>query len=422
MNIILGVGAGIAAYKVASLLRLLTEDGHDVRVIPTSASLEFVGAATWEALSHHKVTSSVFDDVDEVAHVRLGHEADLVIVAPATADLLAKARLGLASDLLGATMLMAADKLVMIPAMHTEMWEHPATQDNVAVLRERGVAVMDPAVGRLTGTDTGAGRLPEPGDIYAFIRELPAFQLSQMHDGDASSSAESSPSHPLALSGKSVLVTAGGTREPLDPVRFLGNRSSGKQGVALAAAARDLGAQVTLVAAHLDVPAPTGVEVIQVESALGMREVTLEQAASSDVVIMAAAVADYRPQEVAATKMKKRGDEADPVITLVRNPDILAELGATRPGGEGQYIVGFAAETGDDRGSALEYGQAKLEAKGADLMVLNEVDHGKVFGEDANAVLLLSKDAEPEAVSGSKTDVARAVLARVAEAVSGRER
>ncbi|MFE5836052.1 bifunctional phosphopantothenoylcysteine decarboxylase/phosphopantothenate--cysteine ligase CoaBC [Arthrobacter sp. NPDC056493] len=407
MRIVLGVGGGIAAYKVASLLRLFTEAGHDVTVIPTEAATRFVGVATWEALSGNPVTNSVFDDVDQVKHVRLGHEADLIVVAPATADLLARAATGQANDLLTNTLLMASGPVLFAPAMHTEMWQHAATQANVETLRSRGVTVLEPASGRLTGSDSGPGRLPEPEAIFDA-----AMALAHGLQSDAG--------RLLPLAGRTVTISAGGTREPLDPVRFLGNRSSGKQGVALAAAARDAGATVRLVAAHMEVPAPAGVELTAVETALQLREVMLAAAAGSDVVIMAAAVADFRPAEVSGSKIKKRDDTADPVITLVRNPDILQELVAVRDAAGGsQLVVGFAAETGDEQGDVLSYAEAKLRRKGCDLLVVNHVGADKVFGQDHNSVVILSRaGSEPQSASGSKQDVAAIVIDRIGSELS----
>jgi phosphopantothenoylcysteine decarboxylase/phosphopantothenate--cysteine ligase len=390
---------------VASLLRLFTEAGHDVTVIPTEAATRFVGVATWEALSGNPVTNSVFDDVDQVKHVRLGHEADLIVVAPATADLLARAATGQANDLLTNTLLMASGPVLFAPAMHTEMWQHAATQANVETLRSRGVTVLEPASGRLTGSDSGPGRLPEPEAIFDAA-------IALMQDTGV-------PAH-LPLAGRTVTISAGGTREPLDPVRFLGNRSSGKQGVALATAARDAGATVRLVAAHMDVPAPAGVELIAVETALQLREAMLAAAADSDVVIMAAAVADFRPAEVSGSKIKKRDDTADPVITLVRNPDILHELVAVRDtAGSSQLVVGFAAETGDEHGDVLSYAEAKLKRKGCDLLVVNHVGADKVFGQDHNSVVILSRaGSEAQSASGSKQDVAAIVIDRIGSELS----
>jgi len=420
VRIVLGVGGGIAAYKVASLLRLFTETGHDVTVIPTEAATRFVGVATWEALSGHPVSNSVFDDVHTVNHVRLGHEAELIVVAPATADLLARAATGQANDLLSNTLLMAGNcPVLMAPAMHTEMWQHPATQANVETLRSRGVTVLEPASGRLTGSDSGPGRLPEPEAIFEAAMALAgAPAVPATAPLPASDPAFSAPQTPLA--GLTVTISAGGTREPLDPVRFLGNRSSGKQGVALAAAARDAGARVRLLAAHMDVPPPAGVDVVKVETALELREAALHAAADSDVIIMAAAVADFRPADVSGTKIKKRDDVDDPVISLVRNPDILRELVEVRDAASrNQLIVGFAAETGDADGDVLEYAAAKLRRKACDLLVVNHVGKDKVFGEDTNSVVILSRSgSEPQEASGSKSDVAAAVIDRISAELS----
>ena len=420
MRIVLGVGGGIAAYKTASLLRLFTEAGHDVSVIPTEASLRFVGAATWEALSGNPVSTSVFDEVEKVNHVRLGQEADLVVVAPATADLLARAATGQANDLLTNTLLMARGPVFLAPAMHTEMWSHPATAANVATLRSRGVTVMEPAVGRLTGRDSGPGRLPDPEAIYAAA--IAAAAAGSARPGSDSPEPGIAPG---ALAGKTITITSGGTREPLDPVRFLGNRSSGKQGAALAVAALAAGARVRFIAAHTEVPAPEGVELTRVETALELRAAVQAAAPESDVLIMAAAVADFRPAENFDTKIKKRDDGRDPVITLVRNPDILAEVvrrrnqarsagGTVRPG----LIVGFAAETGDDGGDVLAYGRQKLIRKGCDLLVLNRVGTSLVFGQDTTEVTLLSpSDSGPvpaPTYTGTKTAVAERIITRVA--------
>jgi phosphopantothenoylcysteine decarboxylase/phosphopantothenate--cysteine ligase len=414
---------------VASLLRLFTEAGHDVTVIPTEAATRFVGVATWEALSGHPVSNSVFDAVHTVNHVRLGHEAELIVVAPATADLLARAATGQADDLLTNTLLMAGDcPVLMAPAMHTEMWQHPATQANVETLRSRGVTVLEPASGRLTGADSGPGRLPEPEAIFTAAMALAGAAAApaappgapDLEPRTSPDPADAVPSAIRPLAGFTVTISAGGTREPLDPVRFLGNRSSGKQGVALAAAALDAGARVRLLAAHMEVPAPAGVELVQVETALELRKAALHAAADSDVVIMAAAVADFRPADVSGTKIKKRDDVADPVINLVRNPDILRELVEVRDAASrNQLIVGFAAETGDAGGDVLEYALAKLHRKACDLLVVNQVGRDKVFGEDTNSVVILSRaGSEPQEASGSKSDVAAAVIDRVSAELS----
>jgi phosphopantothenoylcysteine decarboxylase / phosphopantothenate---cysteine ligase len=373
-RIVLGIGGGIAAYKVCEVLRRFTEAGHLVRVVPTEAALKFVGAPTWEALSGFPVHHDVFVDVPEVPHVRLGQAADLVLVAPATADLLARAAHGRADDLLCATLLTARCPVLFVPAMHTEMWEHPATQDNVALLRSRGTVVAQPASGRLTGADSGAGRLPEPAEIVELATLL-------LHRGDALRTD---------LTGRDVVISAGGTREPLDPVRYLGNRSSGRQGYALARVAAQRGARVTLVAAHTaDLTDPAGVAVVRVATAHQLREATLKAAAHADAVVMAAAVADFRPAVSRPSKIKKTGTDPDPV-SLVVNPDILAELVRCRP--RGQVVVGFAAETGDSEADVLTDGRAKLARKGCDLMVVNAVGEGRAFEVDQNTGWLLGDD------------------------------
>jgi phosphopantothenoylcysteine decarboxylase/phosphopantothenate--cysteine ligase len=409
-SVVLGVGGGIAAYKAADLLRKLSEAGHRVRVVPTAAALRFVGEPTWAALSHAPAAADVWADASHVPHVQLGRQADLVVVAPATADLLAKAAHGLADDLLTNTLLTARCPLLFAPAMHTEMWEHPATRANVATLRDRGAVVLEPAVGRLTGTDTGKGRLPEPVEIAAFADLL-------LRRPDAL---------PSDLAGRSVVVSAGGTREPLDPVRFLGNASSGRQGFAIAAVAAARGARVTLVAANVDLPHPAGVEVLPVTTTAELREAMLKVAPEADVVIMNAAVADYRPAQVSVSKMKKSG-RPPAAIELVENPDVLAELVAARAGRNPasseqparQVIVGLAAETGDDRMDYLAHGRAKLARKGCDLLVVNAVGGGRAFGTPDNAAVILGADgAEVDVPLGPKSLVAAAVCDEVARLVS----
>ncbi|MFF8609165.1 bifunctional phosphopantothenoylcysteine decarboxylase/phosphopantothenate--cysteine ligase CoaBC [Streptomyces sp. NPDC015346] len=373
-KVVLGVSGGIAAYKACELLRRLTESGHDVRVVPTDSALHFVGAATWSALSGHPVSTEVWETVHEVPHVRIGQAADLVVVAPATADLLAKAAHGLADDLLTNTLLTARCPVVFAPAMHTEMWEHPATQENVATLRRRGAVVIEPAVGRLTGVDTGKGRLPEAAEIFEVCRRV-------LHRHGSGRAAVPD------LAGRHVVVSAGGTREPLDPVRYLGNRSSGKQGYALAKAAAARGARVTLVEANTGIPDPAGVDVVHVGTAVQLREAVLKAAADADAVVMAAAVADFRPAVYAPGKIKKTDDGGAPTIELVRNPDILAEISADRAV-PGQVVVGFAAETDD----VLANGRAKLRRKGCDLLVVNEVGERKTFGSEENEAVVLAAD------------------------------
>jgi phosphopantothenoylcysteine decarboxylase/phosphopantothenate--cysteine ligase len=393
--VVLGVSGGIAAYKAVELLRLLTESGHDVTVVPTESALAFVGTPTWAALSGHPVHTAVWDDVHQVPHVRIGQSADLLVIAPATADLLAKAAHGLADDLLTNTLLTARCPVVFAPAMHTEMWEHAATQANVATLRSRGCVVIEPAVGRLTGADSGKGRLPDPAEIYAVCVRLLARGLAP------------------DLAGRRVLVSAGGTREHLDPVRFLGNRSSGKQGYALARTAAARGAEVVLIAANVALPDPAGVKVVRVTNALELRDAVLAESLSADVVVMSAAVADYRPLERQATKRKKTETLS---LELVQNPDVLAELAAQRR--PGQVLVGFAAETGDADGSVLEHGRAKLARKGSDLLVVNEVGeagHPTGFEGEQNAAIVLGSDGSATEIPlGSKEAVADTVWDLVA--------
>ena len=397
-RVVLGVTGGIAAYKACELLRLFTESGHDVTVAPTAAALEFVGAPTWAALSGKPVSTDVWANVHEVPHVRIGQQAELLVVAPATADLLAKAAHGLADDLLTNTLLTARCPVVFAPAMHTEMWEHPATQDNVATLRRRGSVVLEPAAGRLTGADTGKGRLPDPGEIFEVARDV---------------LARSGAANPLDLAGRRVLVSAGGTREYLDPVRFLGNRSSGRQGYALARAAASRGAEVTLVAANVSLPDPAGVKVVAVETTAELRDAVLAAATTADAVVMAAAPADYRPAAVSDTKIKKGDDGSAPALELQQNPDILAEISHDRPR-PGAVVVGFAAETGDRTGSVLELARAKLARKGCDLLVVNDVTGGAVFGSpDNEAVLLDASGAAAPVPRGSKAALAHHVWDRV---------
>jgi phosphopantothenoylcysteine decarboxylase/phosphopantothenate--cysteine ligase len=389
-RVILGVGAGIAAYKVCGLLRLLTESGHRVRVVPTADALRFVGAATWAALSGEPVTTDVWTGVPEVPHVRLGQSADLVLVAPATADLLARAAAGMAGDLLTATLLTARCPVLYAPAMHTEMWEHPATQANVALLRRRGAVVLDPAVGRLTGADSGAGRLPEPEEIFAVAVRL--------LDGPGPKNQD--------LAGRRVVVSAGGTREEIDPVRFIGNWSTGTQGYALARTAVARGAEVTVIAANVALPDPAGAKVTRVISALQMRDAVLKAAESADVVVMAAAVADYRPETRSDGKIKKDGQPPEP-LRLVENPDILAGLAAQRgPGGTQPVLVGFAAETDTSEQAA----RAKLARKGCDLLVVNPVGNGLGFGTPDNEAVVYRADGTLTRISrGPKEALANVV-------------
>jgi phosphopantothenoylcysteine decarboxylase / phosphopantothenate---cysteine ligase len=411
-RIVLGVSGGIAAYKACSLLRLFTEAGHDVTVVPTASALQFVGAPTWEALSGKPVHTGVWDSVHEVPHVRLGQTADLVVVAPATADLLAKAAHGLAGDLLTNVLLTARCPVVMAPAMHTEMWDHAATQANVSTLAERGIHIIPPASGRLTGADTGPGRLPEPEALYAVCERILAHPAP--HGAQAAPATQE-------LAGRRVVVSAGGTREPIDPVRYLGNRSSGKQGYALATVAARRGASVTLVAANTTLPAPAGVTVVPVSTALELQLAVERAAKDADVVVMAAAVADFRPAHYTDAKIKKTHDpdqpDAAPTIQLVRNPDILAGLVEARGEEASPVIVGFAAETGDDEGGVLDHGRDKLARKGCDLLVVNEVGVDKTFGRDDNTVHILRQGSSHVVDAGpaSKEVVAAAVWDAVQE-------
>lgn len=471
MRIIVGIGGGIAAYKAAMLLRLFAKNGDEVIAMPTPNATKFVGVPTLEALSGNPVSTDVFDRVPEVNHVRQAERADAVVIAPATADLLARLAAGRADDLLSSTVLTTHAPVILAPAMHTQMWEHPATQANVQTLRSWGYHVIEPAIGRLTGPDSGPGRMPEPEDIFAVALDVIArFPKGQVHpvytpgyapteplytgteqermtaaraatltsallgrvepgqvehsQVESSQVAGASESLRGPLAGRLVVITAGGTREALDPVRFLGNRSTGKQGVALAEVARDLGATVHLIGANLEVPAPEGVQVTRVVSALELREATLEASAAADVLIMSAAVADFRPAEFAEFKIKKSTDSEDaPVIQLVRNPDILREVVVrrqqAREAGEStlgpKLIVGFAAETGSAEKTPLELGREKLQRKGTDFLAVNTVGVNRGFGTDDNTITLLSTLTDEAPVfSGSKKELSVRLLEHVA--------
>ena len=393
LRVVVGITGGIAAYKAVSVVRSLALAGHEVRVVATPSALRFVGAPTLEAISHHPVATEIFEHVDEVTHVALGQSADVVVVAPATANSIAKLAHGIADDLLGTTVLASRAPLVLAPAMHTEMWEHPATRANVATLRDRGAVIVGPGEGRLTGSDSGPGRMAEPDEIVA------AVLAAAGRRGD--------------LAGRRIVVSAGGTREPLDPVRYLGNRSSGKQGVALAEAARDRGADVTFVASHLEVPPPAGVPVVDAGTALELRDALQRLASSADVLIMAAAVADYRPEHASEGKIKRDPEGGDRPLTLVQNPDILAELARDRI--DGQLVVGFAAETEQDQEGLLSIAREKLARKGCDLLVVNRVGWDEGFASDDNAVVIIDRagDIVSEA-AGSKLSVAHRILDAIA--------
>lgn len=445
MNIVLGVSGGIAAYKSVALARLLVEAGHEVHVVPTADALRFVGQPTWEAISRNPVTTSVHDDVPEVRHVALGQRADIVVVAPATANTLARMTAGLADDLLGTTLLATKAPVIVAPAMHTEMWQHPSTQDNVAILRARGVVFVGPESGRLTGNDTGPGRMSEPATIFdritavlaAGVAEAAAEAAGLLTDAAPVSDdtvvanvptsafpaaeAEAALSEPAAagpgdLDGVRVLVTAGGTREPIDPVRYLGNRSSGRQGVAVAAAAADRGAKVVLLAANIDdavlaeVANRAAVRIVPVGTTAELESAAHAASAGAEAVIMAAAVADYRVADVADQKIRKEDAPGSaPTLTLVENPDIL--VGLVRERRPGQVIVGFAAETVESEDELLERGRRKLARKGVDLLAVNAVGWTEGFESSDNAVRVLDVDGTVvSSVSGTKREVADRLL------------
>ncbi|MEJ7651208.1 MAG: bifunctional phosphopantothenoylcysteine decarboxylase/phosphopantothenate--cysteine ligase CoaBC [Nakamurella sp.] len=430
-RVVVGVSGGIAAYKACELIRRIRADGHDVTVVPTASALLFVGAATFEALSGNPVTTEVFHDIPQVQHVALGQQADLVVIAPATADLIARAAAGRADDLLTATLLVTRAPVLLAPAMHTEMWTHPATVANVTTLRDRGTIVVPPAVGRLTGADSGPGRLPEPEQLAQLVQLL-------LHRPDAL---------PSDLAGRRIVVSAGGTREPLDPVRFLGNRSSGRQGYAIALVAAARGAEVTLISANTQLVDPPGVRTEHVGTAAELQAAVVGATSGADAVVMNAAVADFRPAVVGAHKIKKRrlavpntdeaaagadgaaagadraadgtepGAAAAPTIELTENPDVLAGLVADRGASRTPVIVGFAAETGDERADAIQYGRDKLRRKGCDALVVNRVDAGRAFESDDNAAVVLAADPQLpdlEVPFGPKTLVAAAVCDRLA--------
>jgi phosphopantothenoylcysteine decarboxylase/phosphopantothenate--cysteine ligase len=361
-KVILGIGGGIAAYKSCDLLRRMQERNYDVTVVPTPSALNFVGVATWEALSGKKVTTQVWESVDEVRHVKLAAENDLILISPATADLLARLAMGRADDLLTNLVLASSAIKVLIPAMHPNMWNNAATVANIALLQERGFHVMRPATGRLTGSDSGIGRLPETSEILSYLATV----IADAQD----------------FLGKRVLVTAGGTREPIDPVRYIGNRSSGKQGYAIAQVALDRGAEVTILSANVNLPDPVGAKVVRVESAQDL-EVELERHfQNSDLLVMAAAVADARPAEVGAEKLKK---DSYREISLVENPDLVAQVSQQK---RNQIVVGFAAETSLNMAEA----KRKLVAKGLDLIYLNDVSTGEIFGSESTQGVFITAD------------------------------
>jgi phosphopantothenoylcysteine decarboxylase/phosphopantothenate--cysteine ligase len=394
LNVVVGITGGIAAYKAVGVVRALVLAGHDVHVVPTEGALRFVGRPTLEAISRNPVHVDLYEGVAEVRHVAIGQAADLIVIAPATANTIAKLATGLADDLLGNTVLASEAPIVIAPAMHTEMWRNPATQANIATLQARGVTVVGPAVGQLTGADSGPGRMEEPEAIVDVALSVAA-SAGSAERGD--------------LVGRRIVVSAGGTREPLDPVRFLGNRSSGKQGIAIAEAARSRGAQVTLVAANVEVAEPTGCDIRRVSTALELQAAVVEASQGADVVVMAAAVADYRPAAVSDAKIKKDQSDDGLTLELVRNPDILAGLGHAPH--DGTVLVGFAAETEPDDERILELGRAKREAKGADLLVVNRVGWTEGFATDENSAVVIGGDGEiVTRLHGSKASVAHGIL------------
>lgn len=443
MNIVLGVTGGIAAYKAVALARLLVGTGHEVHVVPTESALRFVGAPTWEAISRNVVTTSVHEDVPEVRHVAIGQRADLVVIAPATANTLARMAAGIADDLLGTTLLATRAPVLVAPAMHTEMWQHPATQDNVAILRARGVQLIGPESGKLTGDDTGTGRMSEPEEIAARVEQMLGGAVEAPEDF-AASDAEMSPvvdplpephqsfdpaaGHPGDFEGVRLLVTAGGTREPIDPVRFIGNRSTGRQGVAIAAAAADRGAKVVLLAANIDeavladLAERPGVRIVPVETADELENAARAAAPGAEVVVMAAAVSDYHVVDVANHKIRKedRPGEA-PTIALAENPDILVGLvNDRRPG---QVIVGFAAETVESEQELLDRGRRKAARKGVDLLAVNAVGWNEGFGAEENTLHLLDTDGNAlGVVLGSKREAADGLLNAIVEVLEGAPR
>lgn len=389
MNIVVGITGGIAAYKAVSVVRAFVLAGHSVQVVATDAALRFVGKPTLEAISRNPVYTDLYEGVAEVRHVAIGQAADLIVVAPATANFLAQLAGGFAADLLGNTILASDAPVVVAPAMHSEMWNNAATVANVAIIRSRGITVVGPAVGQLTGADSGPGRMSEPEEIVTAALA----RVAQARD----------------LAGRRIVVTAGGTREPLDPVRYIGNRSSGKQGVAIAVAAAARGADVTLIGANLEIDVPPSISVQHVGTTLELQDVVTSAALAADVVIMAAAIADYRPESFAESKIKKeiQGDTLD--LRLIKNPDILHELSSARR--EGQVVIGFAAETETDPAALLALGRAKLERKGCDYLVLNRVGWTTGFATEGNTVTILAKggDIVSEA-TGSKSSVADRIL------------
>lgn len=440
-RIVVGVSGSISAYKATFIIRQLRAAGHEVKVVASAAALKFIGESTLAALSGAPVASQLFSDAGAVEHVAIAEWAQLLLIAPASADLIAKLAVGRADDMLTTTALTTTAPIVISPAMHTQMWQHPATVANIQTLRARGVRVIEPASGRLTGKDSGPGRLPEPEQIVAQALEfLHQSEHSKavsngggaevvdavQNQGEPSQDQPSQDQPGQDLVGKHFVISAGGTREAIDPVRFLGNRSSGLQGIALARAAVERGARVTLVAANIEAALlaqlPEQVEVVKVVSALQLRDAVHEAGRSAQVIVMCAAVADFRPKTYAGFKLKKSTDavETDKSYTLelVENPDILAGLASQRLN-EGQVIVGFAAETGDEHTSALEYGRRKALKKGADLLAVNTVGATSGFGDVANEIHVLDSHGQQVGHSaGSKLHVARDLVELISQQLS----
>ena len=450
-RIVVGVSGSISAYKATFIIRQLRAAGHEVKVVASAAALKFIGESTLAALSGAPVASQLFSDAGAVEHVAIAEWAQLLLIAPASADLIAKLAVGRADDMLTTTALTTTAPIVISPAMHTQMWQHPATVTNVETLRSRGVKVIEPASGRLTGKDCGPGRLPEPEQIVAqaleFLQQSEHPQAASngggaqvvdavQNQGEPSQDqpGQNQPDQDLAaqdlqfsqdLAGKHFVISAGGTREAIDPVRFLGNRSSGRQGIALARAAVERGAHVTLVAANIEAALlaqlPEQVEIVKVVSALQLRDAVHEAGRGAQVIIMCAAVADFRPKTYAGFKLKKSAGNAESggsesyTLELVENPDILAGLAAKRLN-ESQVIVGFAAETGDEHTSALEYGRRKALKKGADLLAVNTVGATSGFGNVANEIHILDSHGQQVGHSaGSKLHVARDLVELIAQ-------
>jgi len=389
LRILVGITGGIAAYKSASLVRLLTEAGHDVKVLPTQNALRFIGSATLEALSHNSVDPNLYSQIEDVKHISLAQEAELIVVAPATASFIARYANGLADDLLMNVLLATKARVLIAPAMHSEMWLNPATQTNVATLKARGIEILEPKVGRLTGSDTGVGRMAEPEEIFAVAMET----------GIASGE----------LSGKTVIVAAGGTHEPIDSVRFIGNRSSGKQGLALAKAAKARGADVLLINCNMSVGIPKGIEVIEAETAEELLEELSTVAKGADYIFMPVAVGDYRVEIVVPGKIKKE-DNPELSLTLVKNPDVLASVSQMlRDNGSKTKIIGFAAEATANTDELIESAKKKLDSKGVQFIVANDISDGKTFGSDDSSVQIISR-ARTLGASGSKDAIANAIL------------